>query len=358
MRYIYVYCMQPKNILAKPVLGRHGEILLQAGVKMKPNYINSMKKLGIRGAYIHDSISEDLEIVNAISEEVRSKAVKSISATFSKVANGSRVCKKASKTVMKLAEDIVDDILKHGDVMLNLFDMKVYDNYTFFHSVNVTVLSVIIGMGLSFSKGRLVNLAYAALLHDIGKMFINKDIINKNGPLTEAETEIMRKHPQDGYGYIKAHFGAAVPEVSLIGILHHHERFDGKGYPDGKACKSISEFGRILSIADVYDALVSDRPYRQNAFPVEAMEYIQGGCDTMFDIDYVNVFSRKVALFPTGTMVELSDGSIALVMENFEGYTQRPRIKVIQKNDKKVTPYFIDLRDEYYDVTIVAMVDM
>lgn len=358
MRYISVNCIQPETVLAKPIIGRNGEILLQAGIVLKQAYINSMIKLGIQGAYVNDHISEDLEVVSALSEEIRAKAVKSISATFSKVAGDAPVTKRNIKDIMKTAEQIVDDILSHGDVMLNLFDMKVYDNYTFFHCVNVTVLSIVIGMGLGFSRTRLVNLAYSALLHDIGKMFISREIINKKGSLTDEEAKIVQKHPYDGYEYLKEHFGSSVPKVVLAGVLQHHERFDGTGYPSGLRGKNISEFARIISVTDIYDALTSDRPYRKGIFPVEAMEYVQGGCGTIFDIDIVNVFSRKVALFPAGMMVMLSDGSIALVMENFEGFTQRPKVKVVENKGVQVSPFLIDLHEEAFDITVVAIIDM
>ncbi len=243
--------------------------------------------------------------------------------------------------------------------MLNLFDMKVYDSYTFFHSVSVTILSVVIGLGMGFSRLMLVNTAYAALLHDIGKTQISQDIINKPAALTFAEYEIMKQHAKNGYEYVRKQFSHSVSELAARGVLEHHERINGTGYPGGKKGGAITAIGRIVAVADVYDALVSDRPYRKGIFPVEAMEYVQGNCGTLFDFDVVNTFSQKVALFPTGSCVLLSNGLTALVMQNFEGLTQRPLVKVFMDDGVRLPqPYLLNLSREALDITVVAQVDI
>lgn len=352
MRYIPRNCIQPEAVLSKPILGPNGELLLGSGVKMTSSYIKKLEQLGVSGAYVDDPISEDLEIVNALSDELRSYAVKSISATFSKAADGEDVSKRSAREISKIAEMIVDELLAHGDVMLNMFDLKVYDSYTFFHCVNVASLSSIIGMGLNYDRDKLIDLAYASLLHDIGKVFIAPEIINKCGPLTDDEFAIIKKHPQDGYSYIKNKF--LTQELTARGVLDHHERVDGSGYPHNKKNGEITEFGRLIAVADVYDALISDRSYRPGWFAVEAIEYIQGNCGKLFDYNIVSAFVKKVAPFPVGTCVYLSNGALGLVMENFEGYPQRPLLKVFQQDQRNIEPYFINLCQSAFDITIVA----
>ncbi|MDL2218708.1 HD-GYP domain-containing protein, partial [Christensenellaceae bacterium OttesenSCG-928-M15] len=161
-----------------------------------------------------------------------------------------------------------------------------------------------------------------------------------------------------GYDYIKKWFSDSISPLTSIGVLDHHERLDGSGYPNGKRGDKISEFGKLIAVADVYDALISDRPYRKGVFPVEAMEYVQGGCGAQFEFAIVEAFSRKIALFPVGTCVLLSDGSTALVMENFEGLTQRPNVKVFMMGEYEVEPFYLNLSREALDITIVATVDM
>ncbi len=328
MRYITRNCIRPNAILAQAVLGPGGELLLSAGVRMKSSYIKRMERLGIPGAYVNDPLSEDLTIVNALSDELKAQAIQGITAAYSQVIKNPGTTPGGGAVLMKTARQIVDEILAHGDVMLNLFDMKVYDSYTFFHSVSVTVLSVVIGIGMGLSRLMLVNTAYAALLHDIGKTQISQEIINKPAALTFAEYEIMKQHAKNGYEYVRKQFSHSVSELAARGVLEHHERMNGTGYPNGKTGESITLIGRIVAVADVYDALVSDRPYRKGIFPVEAIEYVQGNCGTLFDYDVVNTFSKKVALFPVGSCVLLSNGFTALVMQNYSGLTQRPLVKV------------------------------
>lgn len=357
MRYIPRNCIQPEAVLAKPILGANGEVLLNEGTAMKPVYINRLEELGIGGAYVNDPISEDLEIVGAVSDELRSYAIKNIFSLYSKASADRSDTRDSAIAVMKTAEMIVDEILEHGDVMLNIFDVKSYDSYTFFHCVSVTVLAIVMGIGSGLDRNDLVKLAYGALLHDIGKIFIPSVIINKPGRLTPEEFDIVKKHPYDGYAYIKKNFYLTVPEISAIAVREHHERVDGSGYPNGTKSERICHFAKILAIADVYDALVSDRPYRKGMFAVEAMDYILGGCGTMFDHELAAVFARKIALFPVGSSVLLSDGTVGLVMANYEGFAQRPLLKVFRRGEKLIEPYFLNLRQGAYDITVVAAVE-
>lgn len=354
MRYVPRNCIAPEAVLAKPILGPSGETLLHTGIKMTEKYIKSLERLGICGAYVNDPLSEDLSILGAVSDELRAQAIKSIAAIYSSAEQERGNARSQAREMMKTAEQIVDEIISHGDVVFNLIDLKSYDSYTFFHCVNVTVLSVVIGMGMGFNRDTLVDLAYAALFHDIGKVFVDPHIINKRGALTDEEFAIIKKHPRDGYEYIKDKY--LTPELTARGVLDHHERVDGTGYPDWKRGTEITEFGRIIAISDVYDALISDRPYRSGWFAVDAVEYIQGGSGKLFDHNMVQVFSRKVAPFPAGTCVMLSNGAVGLVMENFEGFSLRPLLKVFKHDQQFIEPFFLDLRSEAFDVTIVGTI--
>lgn len=354
MRYVPRNCILPDAVLAKPIFGTTGEALLQAGVKMTDKYVKSLERLGIGGAYVNDPISEDLQIISVLSDELRSEAIKNIASVYTTVPQEKGRAIEQARKISKTAEQIVNEIVSNGDVIPNLFDLKAYDSYTFFHCVNVTVLSIVIGLGMGFGNSKLVDLAIAALLHDIGKVFIDPAIINKRGALTDEEYAIVKKHPREGYEYIKDRY--LIPELTARGVLDHHERVDGTGYPDWKHGTQISEFGRIIAVADVYDALISDRPYRNGWFAVEAVEYIEGNCDKLFDHEVVKMFSLKVAPFPVGISVLLSNGCVGLVMENFEGFAQRPLLKVFKQDEQMIDPYFLNLSEEAFDVTIVATV--
>lgn len=193
---------------------------------------------------------------------------------------------------MGCMDDILDAIRNNRTVLSCLSTLKAYDKYTFSHSVNVFFLSVMIGSALSFDNIQLHELGMSALLHDIGKTLIPKKILNKKEKLTDLEFAILRTHSTKGYFYVKEKID--LQNMSFLGILHHHEKYNGTGYPVGIKQKDIDIFGRIISIADVYDAITSDRPYRKAQTYTEAIQFIQNNSDIHFDSELVAVFTRHI----------------------------------------------------------------
>jgi len=167
--------------------------------------------------------------------------------------------------------------------------------------------------------------------------------------------EIMMLHSFKGYEYLKNRFN--IPSSSKKGVLEHHEKHDGSGYPAGKRGKDISLFGKIIAISDVYDALTSDRPYRKAVTPSDAIEYVMGGSDSQFDREVVKSFIQKIAPYPIGTTVLLSDGSVGIVLENHSDCCLRPKVKIIAHMNIKIEPYVIDLRNDMnlLDIVIIDM---
>lgn len=189
-------------------------------------------------------------------------------------------------------DDILDSIKKNRTVLSCLSTLKTYDRYTFSHSINVFFLSIMIGSALGLNKNQLHDLGMSALLHDIGKTLIPKKILNKKTKLTDLDFSVIKTHTAKGYFYVKEKI--SLPDVSFLGILHHHEKFDGTGYPVGIKQKNIDIFGRIISIADVYDAMTSDRPYRKAQTHTEAIQFIQHNSDKHFDSEIAAVFITDI----------------------------------------------------------------
>jgi len=330
--------------------------MLAGGTVLTKEYVNAIQRLQYNGVYIEDDISKDVHILNIISDNVRAKTVKGIKDVFIHFEKGdSKAAKTNMKKVKQQVENIVDEIFANRHLMVNMVDMKVFDDYTYYHSVNVAVLSIVLGVALKMDRNELCNLGFGALLHDIGKVFINREILNKKGKLTPAEFEEIKTHSLLGCNHVKKGYG--VTASAYMGILDHHERYDGGGYPNNLKGQDISWFGRIISIADVYDALTSDRPYRKALLPSDAMEYIMASNNTQFDPKVVEVFVRKIAPYPIGTCVKLSNGLTGIVVENYESFSMRPRIRVFMDNDRDVEPYEIDLTDKsMLNVTIVKVI--
>lgn len=363
MRFVPTDGLVEGMIIGKSLYDRNRSLLLSRGSIVQKSYIERIRSLGYQGVYIDDEISSDIIIKDVINDEIRMKMIQTVKDVYIfntiKQQGGKsekdNVDNKLDLT-KKLVSDIVEQLLENKDTMVNLIDLKFFDDYTFFHSVNVAVLSVVIGVGMGLDKEDLYNLGLGAVLHDMGKVFIDKDILNKPGKLNLQEYEEIKKHSEFGYKFLKETY--QIPIASFVGVLHHHEKYDGSGYPSRLSKNNISMLGRIIGIADVYDALISTRPYRKALLPSEAMEYIMANGGIMFDLNIIKVFARKVAPFPIGTYVKLSNGLTGIVYENFEEACMRPSVKVILDGEgKKVTSRIISLKDDrsLRSVTITAV---
>lgn len=355
MRYIPTLCLREGMVLAKSLYGKDGVLLLQQGQQLKQSYISHIAHYGFQGVYIADKLSEEIEIKTVINDELRNSAANAVRDIYVQ-STTTGISQSVANDTKAIMHNIVEDIIKNRHLMVNMVDLKSYDNYTYYHSVNVGVLAIVVGVALGMNHCTLYKLGLGALLHDMGKVFIAKEIIDKTDLLTPEEYEEIKKHPVLGYEYLlNANLG--FPASALIGILQHHERIDGSGYPEGLSGKRITRLSRIITIADVFDAMTSDRPYRPGMMPSEVMEFLMGGAGTLFDPEIVYLFTRKVAAFPLGTCVLLSNGITAIVVENYEDCGLRPKVKVIN-ND--ADPVYLDLKNDrdLSNLTITSVVKM
>lgn len=354
MRYIPVSCLKPGMELAKTVYNKTDAPYLVEGTKLTENYIDSIGKQNISGLYINDEISKDVEVISVISEKLRFETVNVIRQLFildEKISTEKIIQSKKSEIVAQISS-IIDDLLENKDLMVNMIDLKSFDNYTYTHSVNVAILSLVVGIEMGFDRKVLTDLGLGSILHDIGKVFISKEILNKPGKLTDEEYEIIKTHSFKGYELAKNKY--RIPMSSYIGILDHHEKWDGTGYPNKSEGKNISLFGRIISVADVFDALTSMRPYSFIRSPSDAMEFIIANSGIMFDTNIVDIFKRKIAPYPVGTTVTLSNGYTAIIVRNHEEFCLRPVVRLIYDPDgNDVDPVDLDLLNDFSLLNIV-----
>lgn len=309
--------------------------------------IDRFKQAGIEELYI-DYVPESFEPIHNINEEMKRHAVwgiQQIAMNLPKLPEG--VLASQMEYIGQTAEQLVQELTTNPNVLINILDLKMYDDYTFHHSLSVAVISLAIGIELGLDKTTLYELALSALLHDIGKVIVPIEIINKPARLTNDEFEIVKMHPvHAGVHLLKKNY---VTENTFKGILYHHEKWDGTGYPNGLTGAQIPLFSRILAIADVYDALTSNRPYRTPTPPSEAIEYIMGGSGTHFDVQVVKAFLRKIAPYPAGTLVYLSNGQTATVVLNNPDHPLRPVVKVTD------TLRFLDLYNDANTMNITIL---
>ena len=338
-------------VLARSVLSADEQDILSRGSELNEIRIKRLKSLGIDEIYIEDGLDHK----DVLDEAVRKNVLTLIKKAF--LDSGATLGDDKIKEVMDIVEDVLSELLKNEHLMLNLKDVKLFDEYTYFHSVNVMIVSLIIGIGLKFEKDELHDLGVAALLHDIGKTMIPRTILNHPGVLNKPALDIIKNHSRFGFDMVAS--SSLLSERVKLGILDHHERLDGSGYPNGKTGGEISKFGKIISVSDVYDALTSKRVYKDAVLTSEAIEYIYSYSGTYFDPEVVKVFMTHVMPFPIGSFVKLSDQSIGQVTENHKELPYRPKVKIVMKNNIPVTPYYIDLLKDhdFLNITITNVVE-
>ncbi|MCX7615120.1 MAG: HD-GYP domain-containing protein [Clostridiales bacterium] len=355
MRYVPSSCLKPGMMLGKDLFGYNNELMLSKGQILSNIEINRIKMLKYQGVYIKDSLSDDIDTEYGISSELKNNAVKTVKDVFNQVkADSSEIKSRAVAEAMHVTKGIVSEITSNKNAAINMIDLKIFDDYTYFHSVNVSVISIILGVAMGLCKTNLYKLGLGALLHDIGKVFVPKDVLEKPGKLSPEEFELVKVHSQKGSEYLRDRW--EIPVESNVSVLTHHEKFDGTGYPNNLRAEKIPLFGKIIAVADVYDALTSDRPYRKALSPSEAMEYIMGGSGTLFDPKIVNTFAEKITPYPVGNYVLLSNGLIGIVVENNSKCGLRPKVKIITGNNE--TMYY-DLYNDIncFNITIKGLSD-
>ncbi len=328
MRYLPIQELEDKMILGQDLFDSEGRMLLAGDEELSSDHIRSLKEMGFHGVYIKDNISADIEFKQLMKPEIRSRALSMVHNLFMGKEEG---VIEREQQLMELVVDVVEEILGNGDIMYNMMDLKAYDDYTFYHSVNVAVLSAVIGVRYGMEEEELRILTMAALLHDIGKRFLEDDILNAKRPLREEERHIMLQHPKLGYEFLTKHYNFT-PEVATA-VLEHHECYNGEGYPMRKSGLEISIFARIIKLADVFDAMTSKRPYRDMLPPSDAIEYIMAMCGSEFDPKLVEVFLKWVAVYPVGCEVVLSDDRHAIVTKNFPNFVLRPVVKLLETGE-------------------------
>lgn len=226
---------------------------------------------------------------------------------------------------------MVDNILDNRDALIGLASIKLYDEYTFAHSVNVAILSIAMGAFLSVEKHKISALGFSGMLHDIGKVSIPHEIINKTDTLTEAEWEIVKRHPVEGAVILSGMAG--VNRLAMVAAFEHHLHYDSKGYPQTGGIVQLHPFSQIVAIADAYDALTSVRVYYQVPTPPdEAVRILLSRRSTVFDPMLVKVFVNMIGLLPIGTLLRLDTGETGLVVHQTRDLL-RPRVLLLKTFD-------------------------
>lgn len=343
----YIDVEKYEYYVAKPIYS-NGTVLLQDNVKLNHNYIKQLDSKNIQYIHVSDEISEGIEPNDTISTEKYREVKEVIKDQFNMTTKGKNIGLNMN-IINNTISELLDIITSKRDVSYSINEIRMSDDYLYEHSLNVMVSCLYTGILMQYDKIKLHKLALGALLHDIGKVFIDPEILNKPGKLTPEERVEIEKHPEVGYRYVSDNYRSEISALSKQIILQHHEKWNGKGYPNQLGGDSIYGMARICSVADVFDALTTDRVYRKKMPIYKASEYIYSLGHNDFDFDIVRLFLSRIVKFKEGSIVKLSRGYKGIVYNQNKHMLDRPVIKLlVDKNGKNVTHknMFIDLIEE------------
>ncbi|WP_108670652.1 HD-GYP domain-containing protein [Peribacillus acanthi] len=356
MRLLSTSSLKPGYKLGKCIYNERGQILLNEGVELTERLIVRLQELGIPYVYLADPKTENIVPSTTLTDQLRQQAIVTIEETFKDLElnesiTGSFVVEKASKRFMELIRCILTEIKGNQELLTLLTNVYTYDNYIFSHSLNVTLYSLAIGIELQLNQKQLETLGLGAILHDVGKMMVPSEILLKPGKLSEHEFEEVKKHSEYGFNLLRG--VGTLPLLVAHCAYQHHERLDGSGYPRGLREQDIHYYGKIIAVADVFDAVTSNRVYRKAMLPHHGLEILYAGSGTQFDTSIIEAFRKAVAIYPNGVAVELNNGYKGIVARQNSGLSERPVLLILEEQGHEVaTPYEYDLKD-HLDVIIV-----
>lgn len=333
MRLVNIKQVKSGQRLARAILSAEGTMLLGKGVELTPAYIKRLRELGVYSIYIADERFPNLQIKDIISESTRRESIKITQKLTEKIKQEMTI---ESPQVFQAVNSIIDELLNQENILLNLVDIRTHDNYAFSHSVNICVLSLLVGASLHYDQIKLRNLGIGALLHDLGKVTIPFSALGKNLSLTAEEFKKLKGHCDRGYELVRLQREFSIHSAHVA--LQHHERYDGTGYPQGLRGEEIHEFARIVGIVDIYDTLSTDRSYRNRYLPHEIYEYLMSSCYTSFDPKLTALFLKHVPPYPKGTIVQLNTKEKAIVTGQNVDCLVRPIVRVFEQNQQPINP--------------------
>lgn len=354
MRFVPVKHLKGDEILASNISNASMQTLVREGSVLTTKLIARIKRYGIHSVYIKDEFLKENKIADTIQPMVRNYSVNKIKISFDKFENRIKKQKQVLKYgdsgndlfegIKGISKDLIHEIMTSKNTKVAMNDIKTTSDYHYKHSINVAVLSIIVGTELGLSTKELEDLAFGALLIDVGCHWVEDSLLQKETALDAEEQRQMHEHVNHSYKHINNNttFNAHVKSI----IMHHHERMNGTGYPNQLTAEEIHPLAKIVMIADVYDALTSDRPHRLAYKQHEAIEYIMAQADCLFDFKIANVFARKIVPYPVGTYVLLSNNQKGVITKNNAQHPLRPIIRTFGKSSYTHTnDVLLDLLD-------------
>jgi HD-GYP domain-containing protein (c-di-GMP phosphodiesterase class II) len=264
-----------------------------------------------------------LQVELIAAKKIHSKTKEAVISLFSEVRMGNAI---NLDEMVSLVAELNQSIKRNPSALISLSRLKDADNYTYLHSVAVCILMIALGRQLGLNESMLTQAGIAGLLHDIGKVFIPDEVLNKAGKLTDEEFNIVKMHPQKGWELLKK--TSDVSDCVLDVCRHHHERIDGMGYPDKLSGEALTLFARMGAVCDVYDAITSNRCYKKGWEPAESIRKMAEWRNGHFDEVIFHAFVKTVGIYPTGTLLKLKSGRLGVVTDQTKNSLVKPIVTV------------------------------
>lgn len=345
MHKVKLSSMSAWSKLGQDIYSPSGQLLIMKGTDLDPSIIKKLLALGLDEVYLVEdepgpktaSVGEELPIFPTDSYSRLQETIKAgqeaMRRLIAAISAGRSV---NSQEIEEAIELLYPEILDSHNVLIQLRILRDKDEYTLQHSVAVSALCIKIGQSLKMPEKAIKKVGLAGMLHDLGKCWVSEEILNKPGPLTDEEIREMSRHPIHGYQILKSNTQVD-PEIE-IAILQHHERVDGTGYPFQSNAFVIHPYAKIIAVADVFDAMTSDRVYHSKVSPLQAAEEIRRGAYSQLDAAIAYCFLDYLLSLSPGDKVMLNTGEIGEIVLVDKGEPSRPLVRI---NDQ-----FIDLKTD------------
>ncbi|MGE5379900.1 MAG: HD-GYP domain-containing protein [Methylocystaceae bacterium] len=340
MNRLSVSSLRPGIVLGRDLYSYNGQLLLPKGTQLTQAHLDYLRDKKIDSVYIYDSSKPH---TTQGFTSVYDSSVHTVKAFMLEAKLGRALME---DEVIPTVDTLVEQVFDEGDLFRQMRLMKEKDDYLFVHSINVALLSILVGRWLKLDRTQVQELGTAGFLHDIGKVKIPNHILNKPGTLTEEEFLVIQQHPQLGYDMVK-NWNWVNKDIAEA-IYCHHERLDGSGYPLGISGENIGLYARIVAVADVYDAITSSRSYANKRSPYNAAEILWEESFGKLDPRAAKTFYDRVANFYVGNKVRLSNGEVGMVIYIPPTAPTRPMVQVGEK--------FYNL-NENRSISIIEIID-
>lgn len=337
--------------LSRDIYNSNGSILVGNGAILSQRLIERLNELNINSIYVEHKKSKDIFVKDIISKQTKQEAIDFVLSIFDdSQKNPQEFCQViAGKQICSIVQEKLSSLIykcKNNSTVMNLLaTVCTVDKNIFVHSFHVMIYTVLIGSKMGLNEEQILDLGLGAILHDVGKILIPTEILNKPDKLTNEEYDMIKTHTSKGFELLQQQ--PDIPELVAQCTYQHHERMDGKGYPRKLHEANIHLYAKIIAVCDVFEALTSHRVYRKPMLPNDAMEFLFAGSGTQFCQKVLQAFRNSISLYPVGFYVTLSSGYSGVIVRNNPGMPSRPIVRILENEDHvKITPFEVDLSSE------------